>query len=201
MDGGPFRVPQPADNRRVASRSEPASRPPEEPQQPIIKEEAKTVYRSEEPRRTVKEKKGLKKILLPIIVVIVILIVGFVGWTVWSNSHKSGATAINTSEYQAVFFTNGQVYFGKLSAFNNDSMKLNDIYYLQTQSSAGTGSNNPQTTSSDTSSSVQLVKLGSEVHGPEDEMILSKDQVLFYENLKPDGKVAQSIADYKKSAK
>lgn len=45
---------------------------------------------------------------------------------------------------------------------------------------------------------MQLIKLGDEIHGPEDEMILSKDQVLFYENLKTDGKVAQSIEKYKK---
>jgi ABC-type Zn uptake system ZnuABC Zn-binding protein ZnuA len=43
---------------------------------------------------------------------------------------------------------------------------------------------------------VQLIKLGSEVHGPEDAMMIAKAQVLFYENLKPDGKVAQSISKY-----
>ncbi|MDB5160559.1 MAG: hypothetical protein JWO99_822 [Candidatus Saccharibacteria bacterium] len=200
MDGGPFRVPQPADNRRVASRSEAASRPSEEPQQPIVKEEPKTVYRSEEPRRTVREKRSLKKLIISIIVLVVILALGFIGWTTWSNSHASGPTGIDTSKYQAVFFTNGQVYFGKLQAFNNDTMKLTDIFYLQTQT-ADTSNTSLQKTATDQSSSVQLIKLGSEVHGPEDSMILEKNQVLFYENLKPDGKVAQSIANYKKSAK
>ena len=42
-------------------------------------------------------------------------------------------------------------------------------------------------------------KLGQEIHGPEDEMIISKDHVLFYENLKSDGKVSQSIEQYKKA--
>lgn len=56
---------------------------------------------------------------------------------------------------------------------------------------------NPQKTTTD-QRNVQLIKLGQEVHGPEDEMILSKDQVLFIENLKPDGKVAKTIAEHGK---
>ena len=197
MDGGgPFRVPQPAD-RRVASRPEPASRTPEDPQPTVKKEEPKTVYRADESRRTEKEKRGLKKILLPIGIAVVVIVIALVGWFAWSNSHASTATAIDSSKYQAVFFTNGQVYFGKLQSFNSESLKLTDIYYLQTQS-ADASSTNPQKTSTD-QNNVQLIKLGDEIHGPEDEMIISKDQVLFYENLKPDGKVAQSIANYKKS--
>ena len=76
------------------------------------------------------------------------------------------------------------------------ALQLTNIFYLQTQSSSS--STNPQTTSTD-SSSVQLIKLGDEVHGPEDSMVIEKSQVLFYENLKSDGKVAQSIAAYQKA--
>ena len=79
-------------------------------------------------------------------------------------------------------------------------MKMTDIFYLQNQGStnARADSSNPQEASSD-QNNVQLVKLGKEIHGPEDEMIISRDQVLFYENLKTDGKVAQSIEKYKSS--
>ncbi len=47
----------------------------------------------------------------------------------------------------------------------------------------------------------QLIKLGEEVHGPEDAMIINRDQVLFYENLKPGGKVSQLIQNYKSGNK
>jgi hypothetical protein len=94
-----------------------------------------------------------------------------------------------------VFFTNGQVYFGKLQSFNSGYLKLTNIFYLQSQSSSDTSSN-PQATAKDQSGNVQLIKLGDEIHGPEDEMIISKDQVLFYENLKAGGKVAQSIKKF-----
>jgi len=112
---------------------------------------------------------------------------------------SAGTTGIDGGKYQAVFFANGQVYFGKLQVFNGGYLKLTDIYYLQSQSSGD--SSNPQATSKDQAagSNVQLIKLGDEIHGPEDEMIISKDQVLFYENLKADGKVAQSIKKFKDS--
>lgn len=195
MDGGPFRVPQPSD-RRTVSRPEPVQRQPEEPR--TVNVEPKAVHRAATPRHIAKEEKPFKRFILPIIAIIVVIIIGVLGWLAWSNMQKSG-TAIDSNKYQAVFFTNGQVYFGKLHAFNGEYMKLTDIYYLQGQqpSSEGTEeSSNPQETSTD-QSNVQLIKLGDEIHGPEDQMIISKDQMLFYENLKADGKVAQSIAKYK----
>lgn len=78
-------------------------------------------------------------------------------------------------------------------------MKLKDVYYLQTQKTDEESGNPQQTQSSTNSDGLTLIKLGSEIHGPEDEMIVAKDQVLFYENLKKDGKVSQSIEQSKKS--
>lgn len=97
--------------------------------------------------------------------------------------------------YQSVFLTNGQVYFGKLSVFNNEYMQLTDIYYLQNGGviQNGTGSNpNEQ---------LSLVKLGAELHGPEDTMYIPKTQVQFFENLKADSKVVQAINEYKRVRK
>ena len=200
MDGG-YR----SGDRRVINRSggtEPAPRQQEQPQpvvdEPRVSHRVPASYR-EEPGN----KKSPKRLILWIVAAVVIILLAIGGWVAWSASHsQNGSTAINSNEYQAVFFTNGQVYFGKLQAFNNDYLKLTDIFYLQTQSSdsSTTGSENPQKTSTD-SSNVQLIKLGDEIHGPEDEMILSKQQVLFYENLKSDGKVAQSIDKYKQANK
>lgn len=119
-----------------------------------------------------------------------------VGWFVYRSST---AANIDSSKYQAVFFTNGQVYFGKLQSVNSGYMKLTDIYYLQAQANESE-SENPQETSSQ-NSDVQLIKLGNEVHGPEDEMIISKDQILFFENLKGNGKVSDSIKQYQNQKK
>jgi len=55
-----------------------------------------------------------------------------------------------------------------------------------------------QSTNSATSNDVSLVKLGCELHGPEDEMLINRDQVIFWENLKADGQVAKAVAEYQK---
>jgi hypothetical protein len=124
--------------------------------------------------------------------VIAMALVGGVAWFLLRSSASSNA--IDTTKYQAVFLTNGQVYFGKLELLNDNYLKLTNVFYIQSNTS--TSSENPQKTTTD-STNMQLIKLGSEVHGPEDEMIVARDQVLFYENLKSDGKVAKLIDQYK----
>ena len=155
------------------------------------------MYRTSPPHRSNSGSDNSSKwLIIAAISVAVVIIVAVAGWFGWQRLQGS-TTGIDASKYQAVFFTNGQVYFGKLHSFTSDYMKLTDIYYLQTQASDTTDSNNPQKTAND-SSNVKLIKLGNEIHGPEDEMIVAKSQVLFYENLKSDGSVAKSIDAAKK---
>ena len=104
---------------------------------------------------------------------------------------------IDGGKYQAVFFTNGQVYFGKLSPLRDGYLKLSEVFYLQSKDADTT---DPQETSN-SQTNVELIKLGSEVHGPDDAMIISRDQVLFFENLKRDGTVSKSIEKYKDNNK
>jgi hypothetical protein len=135
-----------------------------------------------------------KKRMVLITSLVALLVIALGGWFLYQSST---AATIDNSKYQAVFFTNGQVYFGKLKTLNSNYMKLSNIFYLQAQNTTPTtDSKNPQQTTAQQSNDVQLVKLGSEVHGPDDEMIISKDQILFFENLKKDGKVSASIATY-----
>ena len=196
MDRGPFRAAgRPAD-RKVA----PTYRQPE-PTQTVSEEPAKSVHRAPAASHShVRESKPKKRFIMPLLGIIVLALVAAAGWFAWSNMQNT-ATAIDTSKYQAVFFTNGQVYFGKLKSFNKDYLKLTGIFYLQTQSSGEAASDNPQKTTTEQTSNVQLIKLGEEVHGPQDEMVISRSQVLFYENLKSDGKVALGIDKYNNGSK
>lgn len=199
MDGGQFRPPRPV-GRRVVSRPEPTQRQPEEVQQPVAKlEQPKTVHRTvAAPHHTAAKEEGFfQHLKIPLIIVAVVLVLGIAGAAVWTKMSAAGL-AVDSSKYQAVFFTNGQVYFGKLQPFNAEYMKLTDIYYLQTQAPEEANPENPQQTATD-QNNVQLIKLGDEIHGPQDEMVISKAQVLFYENLKSDSKVAQSIDQHKQS--
>lgn len=135
-------------------------------------------------------KSTLKRIVLAAVLALTVAVVVLAGLLMYRSSV---GVQIDSNKYQAVFFTNGQVYFGKLQQLNGGYFKLTNIFYLQ---AAAADSKNPQATSPQSASDVQLIKLGSEVHGPDDEMIISKEQVLFFENLKKDGKVTDSITKY-----
>ena len=100
-------------------------------------------------------------------------------------------TYINKKQYQAVFLTNGQVYFGKVSQITKSYIDLQDIYYLNSQQST-----TDTKTTTTTPSSFSLVKLGCELHGPNDQMLINRDQVTFWENLKTDRQVAKAIAQW-----
>jgi hypothetical protein len=126
---------------------------------------------------------------------IVLVIIGLF-WSWWlfgRNTAFNENKNINTNEFQAVFLTNGQVYFGKLANLNNKYVTITDVYYLQVQSNSSL-----QGASSNTSpnSQVSLVKLGNELHGPEDKMFIANGQMLFWENMKGSSKVVQAIDKY-----
>ncbi len=105
----------------------------------------------------------------------------------------------STSGYQAVFLSNGQVYFGKLSGMTASYSTLEDIYYLQvTTPPAADGSQLNQQQAAQ-QQQLSLVKLGQELHGPVDEMKINRDQILFYEDIKEDGRVMQAIREYQKN--
>ena len=101
------------------------------------------------------------------------------------------------SKYQAVFLTNGQVYFGKVADTNNQTMILEDIYYLR--SAKNLQLSESQDASSTEADNFSLVKLGNELHGPEDRMSINLSQVLFVEDLKTNSKVVEAIAAYERS--
>lgn len=194
MNGGPFRAPQ-SPERRPTNRQEPAThRQPQATAVESVRDDARPV------RSTVRQEsegKSAKRFILPgVLTVVILVLLGAIGWLLFSPA--KGAPDIASDKYQAVFFTNGQVYFGKLSSEGRDYLKLTDVYYLQNQEAVSdeTDSENPQDAGT-TQSNTTLIKLGEEVHGPEDAMIISREQVLFYENLKSDGRLAQSIEEYK----
>lgn len=189
MDGGRFTTTRPAYRQTIIRQGQQHQASPEASQpQPVSREP--------QPAPPVRPSKKVKRsfrwlAILTIVFATLALIVGV--WLLWPKA-ASGAP-IDKSRYQAVTLTNGQVYFGKLTDYNSEYLKLTDVYYIQTrQTSDTTGASKTSTDQSN-----QLIKRGNEVHGPEDEMVLFKDQVSYYENLKLDGEVAQLIDKYKKS--
>jgi len=107
-------------------------------------------------------------------------------------------SAVKKDQYQAVFLNSadGQVYFGKLEAFNEQYYRLTDIFYVRVEQKIQPEG---QQAANAAQQSISLAKLGNELHGPDDEMFIAKDKVLFWENLKESGQVVTAIREYKKN--
>lgn len=123
-----------------------------------------------------------------LLVGVVVLLVGIA--LAFARGGDNEGKFVQSSKYQAVFLNNGQVYFGDIQDLNSSYVRMTNIYYL-TQSGSG------DTSSSTSSNNYSLVKLGcQQIHDPLDEMVINRDQVTFWENLNPNGKVVSSIKQF-----
>lgn len=135
-----------------------------------------------------KEKKFTKQALVGVIGIVVVL-----GLLWWFFLRNVGIPAyVDTSKYQVVCLQSGECYFGKITSVSSDTVQIKNVFYVQ--KTTDTSATSKTTDSSD--NNLQLIKLGNEVHGPEDMMAINRSQVLYIENLKSDGKVTQTINTY-----
>jgi hypothetical protein len=95
---------------------------------------------------------------------------------------KPGPEVKFTTPYQAVLLTNGTAYFGKLEGYGTTRPVLKEVYYIVSQT-------NPETKQTNN----VLVRRGKELHEPGD-MHLNPNQILCVEDVGPNSKVAQLIA-------
>jgi uncharacterized SAM-binding protein YcdF (DUF218 family) len=100
-------------------------------------------------------------------------------------SQVSAFPAVPSEKWQAVFLSGGQVYFGKLTDAGIGYVTLSDVYYLKSASELE-------------QSNLNLVKLGGELHGPEDTIYIRKESISFWENMKDSSRVVQSIESAKR---
>lgn len=106
------------------------------------------------------------------------------------------------SDYAAVYLAGGKVYFGKIRNVRSEAPSLTDVFFLSvSQQSPSTGVESPDDAEGATVEPAQqldyeLVKLTDQIQKPSDRLILSRDQILFWEPLRPDSKVVQAIEKY-----
>ena len=130
---------------------------------------------------------ALRRILVILLVVIVSILLVVVVRTqlvragITALFSPSAAEVIDHNAYQAVFLTNGSTYFGKLEPQGDDWFLLSDTFYLSTSDQTG----------------AQLIKRGNEAQGPKEPMIISREQVLFIENLRDDSDIVALIKKFK----
>jgi len=134
-----------------------------------------------------------------IIMILVIIILALFAWLGFKLLTADSIAKVSGRDWQAVFLSNGQVYFGKVKSVGFKTLTLSDIYYLQVVTKplqrteeGGTGS----TASQQTQQELTLIKLGNEIHGPTDSMLINRDQILLTEQLKSDSRVVTTITKY-----
>lgn len=141
----------------------------------------------QQPQHTPKKKNGFFRSKKGIVTILVVLALLAAAWYYFRGN--IGGTI--DSQYQAVFLSNGQVYFGKMAVVNDSYIKITNVYYIQ-------NANGTAAQSSANANNIELVQLTKAVHGPKDEMVINRDQVLFFENLRDDGQAAKLISGDKK---
>lgn len=133
-------------------------------------------------------------------VIIVVGVLAF-GLKLWMMQRVMVNT-LPTDHYQAVFLTNGQVYFGHMTKINGSYYQLSDVYYLQQsvqqpETAADTKKDSAAQDATDEQASFSIIRLGEEIHQPDNGMVISKDQILYWENLSTNSRVVDAIAQEK----
>ena len=89
--------------------------------------------------------------------------------------------ALGRGQYQAVFLTNGQTYFGRYYDRIGAYAKIEDVYYLQQGQATDTGA----------TTDTRIVRRGHELHEPGSRMLIPKSAILFVEDLTDASPIAQ----------
>lgn len=100
---------------------------------------------------------------------------------------QTGAfSAFATSQsYKAVFLTNNQVFFGQLAPSRNGFVNLTHVYYIKDQA--------PLVDPAQSGSDLSLLKLGRELHAPKDNISISRENILYMQDLSDNSRVLAAI--------
>ncbi len=159
--------------------------------QPAGQQSAPAAQTAAKQKVSLKAIRSLKIAQVALLFSVTVLIVAVVWFVALGNSGSKEAGYVDKSKLQAVFLNGGQVYFGNINDLNGKFLSMENIYYLRVNQQVQPNQSN------NTSNDISLVKLGCELHGPQDSMVINREQIIFWENLKDDGQVAKAVANYK----
>src|SRR3989344_2703164 len=103
-------------------------------------------------------------IMFVLLLGITVVILAAAGLAVYGGTTQE-SKYLKEGNLQAVFLNNGQVYFGGITNLNSRYVRLSNVYYLRQSDSPQPDKNSG---TSNANSNLSLVKLGCEIHGPED---------------------------------
>lgn len=139
---------------------------------------------------------NLRIMTVVLLFAVTIVLVGVLGLlTMGGGRGGAESSKVDGDRLQAVFLSGGQVYFGNINELNDEFVEMENIYYLRVNQTVQPDQENGQNQPA-AQNDISLVKLGCELHGPQDQMLINRSQVIFWENLKDDGQVANAVKDY-----
>lgn len=117
---------------------------------------------------------------------------------VWfdANFHILAAmqeSKIARTKMQAVFLSNGQIYFGRLSHYGIGYWRLDNAHYLQVSKTPVVPSADAKENVPPQETRTTLMKLSDDMHRPEDALFIPASHILFWQNLQSDSPVARAI--------
>lgn len=120
---------------------------------------------------------------------------------------KESVNKTYSKNYYAMVLKSGQIYFGKIQEEKNGFLTIESVYYFKVMNvQVPQPTLNPKSKIKQATPSAQfkkqftILKLGSEIHGPTDSLMLNRDQVKSIEELKENSKIVQAIKKYEVEA-
>lgn len=101
------------------------------------------------------------------------------------EKEKKQEAGDSLSGYSAVYLDNGQEFYGKVEGKDGGYLVMTDAFYYQPWVRSLVPGN------------MRILKLGLEIHQPEDRVYISPSHVVMQERLKNDSKVVKAILKYK----
>jgi len=120
---------------------------------------------------------GLRRRLPRVVLGIVVFLAIVIAVRYWDFALPNFGAA----RYQAVFLSNGQTYFGRFIDRIGPYVKIENAYYIQT--------NTPADDQAPPES--RLIKRGNELHQPLPVVLIPKTAILFIEDLRADSPIGQ----------
>jgi hypothetical protein len=114
-----------------------------------------------------------------------ILIIGLT-WFVLS-------TVSSRLTWKAVFLDSNQVYFGRFSYVPFlSTITLHDVHYLRPFSDTDIQTG---TTTEKVEGDLSVLSILGDVHSPKDSMVISKDHILYYQEIRPDSVLFRGLSE------
>ena len=129
---------------------------------------------------------------LVIIILIFVLVVAFMGISLWQDgTFRNISQTLNfKNTYQAVFLSNGQLYFGQISEMTNEYIKMEKPHFLQL------AQDQAELEDSGVQPEMQLISIKDEFHKPKDFVLIEKSSVIFIEELREASQIADAIENF-----